>query len=34
LQAGCVATTPLTEVVGRSKPLNAEMLELARVLAR
>ena len=34
LQAGRVATTPLTEVVGRSKPLNAEMLELARVLAR
>ena len=31
---GCVATTPLADVVGRVKPLPPAMLELARVLSR
>jgi len=31
---GEVATTPLAEVAGRSKALDPELLELARVLAR
>ena len=31
---GEIATTPLADVVGRNKPLDAGLLELARVLAR
>jgi 6-phosphofructokinase 1 len=34
LRADAVVTTPLTEVVGRKKPLRPETLELARVLVR
>lgn len=31
---GAIATTPLADVVGRNKPLNSGLLDLARVLAR
>lgn len=31
---GAIATTPLTDVVGRNKPLNSGLLDLAQVLAR